>query len=176
MPNAQLGMLIFVTTEIMFFIALVSSYLVIKSRTGNWVPPGDLTLPVVATAFNSLILFASGVFCFLALRKLRENNQVWRRLFLRSIILGGFFVLFQGMEWVKLVEYGMTMTSGVFGACFFLLIGSHGLHAASAIMAMAYFYFKSRATPLAIGTMTAITIFWFFIVGVWPLLYGLVYF
>ena len=176
MPNAQLGMLIFVTTEIMFFIALVSSYLVIKSRTGNWVPPGDLTLPVVATAFNSVILFLSGILCFVAHKKLKERNPAWRRLFLRAIILGGFFVLFQGMEWVKLIEYGMTMTSGVFGACFFLLIGSHGLHAASAIIAMTYYYFKSRRRDLPLSTLTALTIFWFFVVGIWPVLYGLVYF
>ena len=176
MPNAQLGMLIFVTTEIMFFIALISSYMVIKSRTGNWVPPGNLTLPVEATAFNSVILLLSGVFCFVANRKLGSGDVNWRRWFLRSIILGAFFVTFQGVEWVKLVSYGMTMTSSVFGACFFLLIGSHGLHALSAVLGMSYFYFKSRHTTLEKSTMTAITIFWFFIVGVWPMLYGLVYF
>jgi heme/copper-type cytochrome/quinol oxidase subunit 3 len=32
-------------------------------------------------------------------------------------------VLFQGYEWMRLIAYGMTMTSGLFGASFFLLLG-----------------------------------------------------
>lgn len=179
LPNAVLATLVFVITEAIFFSALVSAYVIIKAGTGNtWVPPENVRLPVATTALNTVILSMSGLLIFLAGRQFANPAYKERatRTYLGALTLGVFFVSFQGYEWVKLIQFGMTLQSGLFGATFFLLIGTHGLHALSAVLAMSYVYYRMKRGTLTPAGFTAMRIFWYFIVGVWPLLYGLVYF
>ena len=49
------------------------------------------------------------------------------------MLLGAFFVLFQGVEWVALLREGLTLTSSTHGAFFYLIIGTHALHAVVAL-------------------------------------------
>ncbi len=173
-PSSVLGMLLFVTTELMFFLALVSAHTVIKSSAGLWAPPESVRLPLLATGFNTLVLLSSGLCLFLAGRNFGKERC--RTLFALSIVTGLFFVCLQGYEWVHLIQYGLTMTSGVFGATFFLLVGSHGLHAASAVIAMAVVYRFMVRGRISRDNFRALEIFWYFIVGIWPVFYTVVYF
>jgi len=177
--NAVFGTLVFVITEAMFFMGLISSFLVSRANSfGQWHPPGDITLPRLATGFNTLVLLGSGLLLFLATRShAREpGNELARRMYSQATILGAFFVAFQGFEWVKLINYGMTMNSGLFGATFFLLIGSHGLHALGAVLALAWCGRRMARGELSVDRLKGLLVFWSFIVGLWPVLYGLVYF
>ena len=45
------------------------------------------------------------------------------------MLLGAFFVVFQGAEWLALIGQGLTLTSSALGSFFYLIVGSHGLHA-----------------------------------------------
>ena len=177
--NAVLGMLIFVTTEVMFFMALTSAFMVIKSKVfGKWAPPADITLPRLATAFNTAVLLASGVLMVLATisHSKDPHNAKAKSMYVQATLLGAFFVIFQGYEWTKLISYGMTMTANLFGATFFLLIGSHGVHAAAAVLAMAYCGYQMVTNKLAVDRLKGLMVFWLFVVGIWPVLYGMVYF
>jgi len=176
--NHVLGMLIFIFTELMFFTGIISAYIIIKAGSANnWVPPGEVRLPVEATAFNTLMLLISGVLILLAGRKLKQSKQSEAiTLFTWSIILGAFFVVFQGSEWVQLMAGGMTMKAGVFSACFYLLIGSHAFHAAAAVIAMLFLLVALRKKQLPLSAFHAMQIFWGFVVAVWPIIYALVYF
>lgn len=178
LASCVLGTIIFVVTEVMFFTALVSAYLVIKAGMGAWAPPESVTLPVAATAFNTLILLSSGVLFFLAGRRYRGPGDSARitQLYLTATLMGAFFVTLQGYEWVKLVSYGMTMQNSIFGSCFFLLIGSHGLHVLSAVIVVGVFFRRLLRGELTVDQFKALRIYWFFVVAVWPVLYGLVYF
>jgi cytochrome c oxidase subunit III len=177
--SAVLGTSIFVIAELMFFTGLISAYLVIRAGTGSsWVPPEGIRLPVLTTAFNTLVLFASGACLFFAGQRFAktETKDQAEGLLFRAVLLGAFFVLFQGYEWVNLIRFGMTMKSGIFGATFFLLIGSHGIHAAAAVIAMLFIFFRLKAGRLRLDQLRAMQVFWAFVVGIWPFLYGLVYF
>jgi cytochrome c oxidase subunit III len=178
LASCVLGTIVFVVTEIMFFTALVSSYLVIKAGMGSWAPPDTVTLPVAATALNTLILLTSGVLFFVAGRRYKGpgDTQITSSLYLTATLMGAFFVSLQGYEWVKLVSYGMTMQNSIFGSCFFLLIGSHGLHVLSAVIAVGFFYRKLLKGELTVDQFKALRIYWYFVVSIWPVLYGLVYF
>lgn len=176
-PASILGMLIFVVSEVMFFIALLSAFMVIKAGSPNWAPPSGATLPIYTTGFNTLVLFTSGVLLLLAGHTLSQKTDWPRAKMLTgwAALLGAFFVGFQGIEWVRLLYYGMTMTSGVFGACFYLLIGCHALHAVVAIIAMIGQFRRFEPERLAPASFYSMSLFWFFVVGVWPVLYIVVY-
>jgi heme/copper-type cytochrome/quinol oxidase subunit 3 len=172
------GMLIFVATEVMFFMALISAFIIIRAGVEPWSPPPGVRLPVFATAGNTVLLLLSGVLLYQAGQRFATEGPTARvqSLFRATAVLGTFFVLFQGYEWVRLINYGMTMTSGIFGACSFLLIGTHGLHAAIATVALSGVYVQSKRHALKLDHVRAMQVFWYFIVGIWPILYGLVYF
>lgn len=179
MPSALLGMLVFVGAELMFFLGLISAFIVIKAGVSTWAPPADVTLPVATTAFNTLMLLLSGVALFLSgrTRKTRgADTHLWIRCYEVALGLGAFFVAYQGYEWVQLVRYGMNMTSSIYGACFYLLIGTHALHAFAALLGMAWYYPKVARHEMSAEGLMAIQAFWFLVVGIWPVLYGLVYF
>ncbi len=178
LADSVFGMLIFVATEVMFFTALISAFVIIKAGAGVWEPPDGVRLPVLATAGNTLILFLSGALLLGAVRCFAREGHTGRGhvLLAWATLLGEFFVVLQGYEWLRLLHYGMTMTSGIFGACFFLLIGTHGLHAAAAVIAMMWLYVKARRNTLRLDQLQAMQIFWLFVVGIWPVLYALVYF
>ncbi len=172
------GMLIFVATEVMFFTALISAFVVIKAGVEPWAPPPGVRLPVLATAGNSLLLVLSAVLLHQAGRGFSSAGLTARvqSLLGGAALLGGLFVAFQGYEWLRLIDYGLTMTSGIFGGCFFLLIGTHGIHAAVAAVAMFWLYLLGKRYRLGLEHVRAMQVFWYFVVGIWPVLYGLVYF
>jgi cytochrome c oxidase subunit 3 len=175
-PSGVLGMLIFVATEVMFFSGLISAFVIGKSNAvGGWPPPGQPRLPVEETAFNTAALLASGVLLFFANRAFLQGSDKAKRLLGASIALGGIFVLFQGAEWVALIREGLTLTSSQLGGFFYLLVGTHALHVVAGFFILLYTYMKLSRDDLDRFTFWPAQIFWYFVVGVWPILYWQVY-
>lgn len=178
LSNAVFGTLVFVLTEVMFFMGLISSFIIIKARYGSWAPPEGITLPVEATALNTGILFLSAIYLFMAGREIAKkptSSKVGKYL-IRATVLAAFFVTFQGYEWVQLLKYGMTIQSGTFGATFYVIIGAHAVHVLSAVLVMISLYFKFKKGLLTDQQVYAMQVFWFFVVGIWPVLYTMIYF
>jgi heme/copper-type cytochrome/quinol oxidase subunit 3 len=176
-PNNVLGMVVFVMTEVMFFSGLVSAYIIGEGQTaGGWPPPGQPRLPIEGTALNSVALLLSGVALFLAGRALKAGVlEKAGRLFLAAIILGAVFVVVQGIEWVGLISEGLTLTYSTHGSFFYLIIGLHAVHAVAALGGLGWAFGRFRRGELATTTFTTVQVFWTFVVGVWPVLYLLVY-
>ena len=176
LPSAVLGMMIFVLTEIMMFAGLVSAFSITKaSSVLGWPPPGQPRLPAEETAVNTLALLLSGVALFWAGRVFREERKRARTPLLAALVLGAFFVVFQGVEWVALLREGLTLTSSQHGAFFYLIVGMHGLHALAAIAALGMVWQRLAQGRLQQSTFQSVRVFWYFVVGVWPVLYVLVY-
>lgn len=179
LPPAIFATLVFVITELMFFLALLSAYFVVKSRAfSTWLPPEDVRLPVAVTFVNTLILIGSGLSLIAAERLYRQQETRDRafRLYTQAMVMGAVFVGVQGYEWIKLISLGFTIGAGLFSATFFLLIGSHGVHALGALIVMASFWPKIKNQTMTLDQLRAMGIFWFFVVAVWPVLFSTVYF
>ena len=73
-------------------------------------------------------------------RAFKNDSPTTKRLLGISIALGGFFVLFQGAEWVALIGEGLTLTSGQLGGYFYLLVGVHALHVVAGFLILLYTY------------------------------------
>lgn len=179
--SGVLGMIIFIISEIMFFAALISSYLVLRSGATEWPPWGQPRLPVIATAFNTVVLLVSGWVLYKAHKQFTQPDASFaktRKLLGISILLGLFFVLFQGYEWGQLIQFGLTLTSSTYGGLFYLIIGTHALHVIVALLMLLQAYRKLTPTqmpPLTPSGFAVPQVFWYFVVGVWPILYFLVY-
>ncbi len=176
--SATIGMGLFVFAEIMLFSGFISAYAIVagSAMPGMWPPPDQPRLPIERTALNTLALLASGVLLFLGGRRFRRSGAAAARPWmLGALALGAAFVVFQGFEWVALLGHGLTLTSSQLGAFFYVIIGTHGLHALAAILALAWGVNAMRTGRLQESALGAIELFWYFVVLVWPLLYWQVY-
>jgi len=175
-PSSVLGMIAFVLTEIMFFGALISAYMIVKAGNIMWPPPDQPRLPVALTAFNTLFLVASGLLVYLSNKSLaRGDSATSKKQLGLAIILGLVFVGIQGFEWVRMLGHGLTMTSSTYGSFFYMIIGCHALHVSGALAVLIGVYFKFSSPDFKHSSYWGVQVFWYFVVGVWPILYVLVY-
>ena len=168
---------ILIMTEVMFFAALISAYMIIRSGAEEWPPWGQPRLPVFATALNSLTLLASAFCLHRSVKVFSSQASHSKQLLALAIALGIVFVSVQGYEWVQLISFGLTITSSTYGGVFYLIIGAHGLHVIGGLLALLACLKRLNSTSqlLTIDNLRAAQIFWYFVVGVWPVLYTLVY-
>jgi cytochrome c oxidase subunit 3 len=175
LPNAVLGMTLFVAAETMLFGGLISAFTITRSSAIQWPPLGQPRLPLEETAVNTAALLVSGVFLYLAQRAYtRDHSRALRPLGI-SLALGAFFVLFQGVEWVRLIREGLTLTSSTLGSFFYLIVGMHALHAVAALGLLGHTWLRLRRGWLVQSQLAAAQVFWYFVVGLWPILYLVVY-
>jgi cytochrome c oxidase subunit 3 len=169
-------MIVFVLTEVMFFAGLISAFTIAEAGSRMpWPPANQPRLPVEETAFNTCMLIASGITLVIASRIYRKDAKRARTWVLAAFGLGAFFVAFQGIEWVALIREGLTITTSTHGSFFYLLVGTHALHAVAALAGMLYVYGHMLRGTAKISMLWTVEVFWLFVVGVWPVLYGLVY-
>jgi len=177
--NVYLAMLLFIGADVMFFAGLIGAFIVFRFGATNWPPLGQPRLPVAVTGVNTLVLLASG---FMMIRTWRRLDD-WNRLRIANGLqltasLGAIFLLVQGYEWTKLIGFGLTMQSSAYGAIFYTLIGCHALHVLGAVMWLLIVLMKlnqNRFTAKKHAGIKLAGMYWFLVVALWPVLYGLVY-
>jgi cytochrome c oxidase subunit 3 len=174
-PNGVMGMLIFVFTELMLFGGFISAFTIIRSGAVVWPPPGQPRLPFEETAFNTALLLLSGVALVWTRRVFRRDRARAATPMLAALGLATAFVVLQGREWVALLSQGLTLTSSSLGSFFFLVIGLHALHVVIAIAILARTYLRLRRGWLASSQLATAEVFWYFVVGVWPMIYLVMY-
>lgn len=176
--NAALGMALFVFTEVMLFSGFLSAFAIVKggAPAGLWPPPDQPRLPIERTALNTLALLLSGVALAIAGRRFARGGagaaSPWMG---AALALGAAFVALQGFEWAALLGQGLTLRSSQLGSFFYVIVGTHALHAVAAIIVLAGAWLALHAGRLRSSTFGAVRMFWYFVVLVWPVLYWTVY-
>lgn len=174
-PSSVIGTLIFVVTELMLFAGFMSAFTITRAAYNTWPPIGQPRLPMAETLVNTAALLASGVVLFFANKAFVRDPQRAKKPLLISLGLGVFFVAFQGFEWLGLLRQGLTLTSSNHGAFFYLIIGTHAAHAVAAIVTLGLMALRLHRGTLQHSTFLAGQVFWYFVVGVWPMIYLRVY-
>jgi heme/copper-type cytochrome/quinol oxidase subunit 3 len=179
LDNARVAMLFFLAAETMFFAGLISAFFVLRLGAPVWPPPLQPRLPVLVTGLNTLVLLASSVAMLAAFRALRRDaaRALVERLGVAAA-LGALFLAVQGYEWARLIHYGLTVTSGAYGATFYTLIGVHAAHVLGALVWLGVVLVLAARGRFAEGRVTmlrACATYWHFVVGLWPILYLVVY-
>jgi len=176
--NGVLGMVFLIITEIMFFAGLISAYIVNRAGNPVWPPDDQPRLPIEITAVNTFILLLSGFFFIMLISRYRKEPKSSIKWLVLSMLFGLIFVGIQGYEWINLIAYGLTTTSSIYGAFFYSIIGMHSLHVFIGIAFLIYLWLtlkKTKDVEKGQRSINAISIFWYFVILVWPILYYLVY-
>ena len=109
LTRGKLIMWLFLSTEIMFFAALLGSYIVLRFGAAIWPKPHHVHLSEPIGAFNTFVLICSSVTIVLALEAAKANKTGLAKLWMVLTLALG--TLFLG---VKAYEYQAKFSHGIF--------------------------------------------------------------
>jgi len=177
--NAMLAIVMLIGAEMMLFSGLIGAFLVFRLQAAFWPPPGLPQLPIAVTTLNTLVLLGSAATMYLAVRAVHQSRQrLMRRWLTVTALLGAAFLSIQGSEWVRLVSHGLRLSSGVYGATFYTLIGCHAAHVTAAVIWLLFVLgaaMRGRYNARNASGIEVAAVYWYFVCAVWPLLFVLVY-
>ena len=188
------GMLLFIASEVMFFVAWFWGYFDAALFTGQadmvdrTALTGGVWPPVASANFshafdpwglplvNTLILLTSGATVTWAHHSLLENNRsglIWG-LFL-TVVLGLIFTTLQAVEYM---HAGFTFAGHIYGSTFFMATGFHGAHVIIGTLFLLVCLFRALAgdfTPKQHFGFEAAAWYWHFVDVVWLFLFACIY-
>ncbi len=185
--NVVLGMLLFITSEVMFFAGLFAAYFNVRASAPLWppinpesVPPEPFhlaILPLVGPA--TVLLILSSFTCQFAVWAIRRGD---RTAFVRNIgvtfTIGIVFLVMQAIDYVELGREGLTLSSGTFGTTYFTLTGFHGAHVFAGVIMLGVVLYRGMAGQFSArhhDAVEAASLYWHFVDVVWILLFSLLY-
>jgi cytochrome c oxidase subunit III len=183
--NVVLGMLLFITSEVMFFGGLFAAYFNVRANSPQWPTINPETnaqfhldiLPLVGPA--TVLLILSSFTCQLAVWGIRRGD---RTAFLRNIavtfVIGITFLIMQATDYVILGSEGLTLSAGTYGTTYFTLTGFHGAHVFGGAIMLGVLLYRGLAGQFSArhhDAVEAVSLYWHFVDVVWILLFSLLY-
>nr|YP_006576022.1 cytochrome c oxidase subunit III [Sphenophorus sp. BYU-CO246]ACZ58549.1 cytochrome c oxidase subunit III [Sphenophorus sp. BYU-CO246] len=176
------GMILFITSEIFFFIAFFWAFfhasLTPSIELGLFWPPKGITTfnPTEIPLLNTLILLTSGLTITWAHHAIMENNwnQAMQSLMI-TVGLGFYFSILQGYEYF---EASFSISDSIFGSTFFMTTGLHGLHViigSSFLMICLIRLYLNHFSSIHHFGFEAAAWYWHFVDVVWLFLYICIY-
>jgi cytochrome c oxidase subunit 3 len=108
LSRGKLIMWLFLSTEIMFFAALLGSYVVLRFGAPVWPKPHHVHLSEPIGAFNTFVLICSSVTIVLALEAARVNKTGLAKAWMvATFLLGGLFLGVKGYEYQAKFSHGI---------------------------------------------------------------------
>jgi cytochrome c oxidase subunit 3/cytochrome o ubiquinol oxidase subunit 3 len=199
--NMKLAMWLFLGSECLLFGALISTYLLTKTRflteliAGNPIVtrtmPEELVVEMVAdgsvepmfdipfTSFSSFVLLMSSLAMVLAHSAISRADYKNTRLWLATTaLLGSIFIAGQVYEFTAFYREGLTFTGNLFGSAFYTLTGFHGVHVTVGILMLLSLLVVSLRGKLnqdRAETVELVGLYWHFVDVVWVLIFTIVY-
>ena len=179
--NRKLGMWVFLSSEFLFFGALISTYLLYSNRGGfDGVYPAEI-YDIPFTSVSSFVLLMSSLTMVLAHNALSRGDQNGTRTWLfATAALGTVFLGGQVFEFTEfIVEHGMTLSSNPAASAFYVLTGFHGTHVAiGVIMLLSLLGISRRQGSLSEGhgmNLELVGLYWHFVDIIWIVIFTVVY-
>jgi cytochrome c oxidase subunit III len=175
-PISKLGMWLFLVSEIMFFTGLIGSYIVLRLGSASWPNPGD-TLNINLLGSNTFILITSSLTMALALDAVqRDRIATMRTLILVTTVLGALFLGIKAYDYHHMWTHGFTITTNLFGSCYYMLTGFHALHVLCGLIFFAYIWCaggRGAFSSIQYGRVEAAGLYWHFVDLVWVVLFAI---
>lgn len=178
----RVGMLLFICSEVMFFVAFFWAYfnvaLAPTEAIGHVWPPKNIVPfdPFHLPYFNTLLLLLSGTTITWAHHALLENNrkEMLQGLGL-TIALGMLFTIVQAIEYA---HAAFSFKDGIYPSTFFMATGFHGFHVIVGTIFLAVCWvraYRSEFTPDHHVGFEAAAWYWHFVDVVWLFLFVSIY-
>ena len=173
------GMLLFISSEVMFFVAFFWAFFdrALFPAGGIWPPEGIVTFdPFDLPLINTLVLLLSGCTVTWAHHAIVEGN---RRDFMIGLGLTvGLGMLFTALQALEYSHAPFDFSDGIYPSVFFMATGFHGFHVIIGTLFLAVCMWRGALghfTPKQHFGFEAAAWYWHFVDVVWLFLFVAVY-
>ena len=179
--NRKLGMWVFLSSEFLFFGALITNYLLYFGREFDQGPTPAEIYDIPFTSVSSFVLLMSSLTMVLAHNALSRRDQgATRTWLLATAMLGSVFLAGQVFEFTEfIVEHDMTLSTNPAASAFYVLTGFHGTHVAlGVIMLLSLFGLSKRLGGLSERqhlNVELVGLYWHFVDIIWIVIFTVVY-
>jgi cytochrome o ubiquinol oxidase subunit III len=172
------GFWIFILSDMVMFSALFAAFAVLRGNTAGG-PTGSELFDLRSVFIETMCLLVSSYTCGLgALSAERRQPARFLIFAVATFALGAAFLFIEVTEFARMIGIGAGPWRSAFLSAFFTLVGMHGVHVASGLIALVYL----SAQVIAIGLPTAVlrrllcwSLFWHALDIVWVGVFTLVY-
>ncbi len=183
--NPILGMILFLTSEVMFFAGLFAAYFNVRANATPRPPINPETeapfhlsiLPLVGPA--TVLLVLSSFTCQLGVWAIRRNDRTGLiRNIAVTVVLGIVFLMMQGIDYGLLYSEGVTLDAGTFGTTYYTLTGFHGAHVFAGVVMLSVVLYRGLAGQFSSrhhDAVEATSLYWHFVDVVWIALFATLY-
>ena len=178
--NRKLGMWLFLSSEFLFFGALITNYLLYSNRPGFDIYPAEI-YDIPFTSVSSFVLLMSSLTMVLAHNALSREDQHQARTWLfATAALGSVFLAGQVFEFTEfVVHYDMRLTSNPAASAFYVLTGFHGAHVAIGVIMLLSLWGISRSRGSLSEregmNLELVGLYWHFVDIIWIVIFTVVY-
>jgi cytochrome c oxidase subunit III len=186
--NPQLGIWLFLASELMLFGSLFSSYALLRSGAASW-PDQSTLVSVRLGAVNTVVLLVSS-FTFARARTLtallaqsRVPHGVAHRARAHvavTMLLGFAFLGIKGTEYGEKLAAGLHPATNNFLGLYYALTGLHALHLAGGLLVLGYLWGPGarmrEQEPLRYSQRVGIAaLYWHFVDALWISIFVVLY-
>jgi cytochrome c oxidase subunit I len=178
LDHRKLGIWVFIGSECLFFGTLVSTYMVYRGRSLQGPYPHEiLNVPLITV--STFILLMSSLTMVLGVAAIQGRDaRGARRWLLATAVLGCLFLAGQVYEFSHFVHEGLGLTTNLFAATFYVMVGFHGAHVTVGVIWLStlwYLLARGRLGALDETLVDMAGLYWHFVDVVWIAIFTLVY-
>jgi cytochrome c oxidase subunit 3 len=176
--SRELGMLLFIISEVMVFGAFFTAYFFIRvvADGHTWFPVDGKELPVAVAGVNTAILVSSSFTMHWAQVSIKNGNRFGLKAgMVTTFLLGLTFLFIQINEYVHI---GFSPQDNAYGSIFFGLTGLHGAHVTIGLILLGIVTvrsFRGHFTAEEHRGVEVPGIYWHFVDVMWIVVYTSVY-
>jgi len=172
------GFWLFILSDMVMFAALFAAFAVLRRNTAGG-PAGAELFNLRNVFIETMCLLLSSYTCGLgALSAERRRPGLFVMFAVFTFVLGAAFLLIEVTEFAGMVEKGAGPSRSGFLSAYFTLVGTHGVHVASGMIALVYLVAQVIAKGLpdaALRRLLCWSLFWHALDIVWVGVFTLVY-
>jgi cytochrome o ubiquinol oxidase subunit III len=172
------GFWIFILSDMVMFSALFAAYAVLQGNTAGG-PTGAELFNLRNVFIETMCLLLSSYTCGVgALSAERRRPARFLIFAVLTFVLGAAFLFIEATEFARMVQIGAGPSRSGFLSAFFTLVGMHGLHVTSGLIALVYLVAQVIAKGLRAAVLRRLlcwSLFWHALDIVWVGVFTLVY-
>jgi cytochrome o ubiquinol oxidase subunit 3 len=172
------GFWIFILSDMVMFSALFATYAVLSGNTAGG-PTGAELFNLRNVFIETVCLLLSSYTCGLGALS-AERRQPGRFFVFAALtfVLGAAFLIIEATEFARMVQIGAGPSRSGFLSAFFALVGMHGAHVTSGLLALIYLAAQvivKGLQPAVLRRLLCWSLFWHALDIVWVGVFTLVY-
>jgi cytochrome c oxidase subunit III len=174
----NVGTIVWLASELMFFSGLFAAYLTLRAATPVWPPMHDAVDAKTVGVATVVLVLSSGSMQYAVRDCHRANLAGFRAWLAFTWALGA---IFEGMQITDYLTRAFSIQQSAFSGAFYVLTGIHFLHVMGGLAAMVFMFMRTFNPNIRFGGhrsaphVEMLSYYWHFVDVVWVGLYAMIF-